>query len=155
MVALMPLHISCVKHAKLPGSLKFQLFSPVHLVLQTYGQTWSVSISRAGDYLLNTWLRVLVPQLTIGAQGAVGAQFGAVATLAAMNGAIVPAGGAALNNELAIAWVQNLMHNLVAECCITFNDLVAARFDSVLHLDFWSAFTVPASKQARLQQYDW
>ena len=38
------------------------------------------------------------------------------------------------------------MHNLVAECCITFNDLVAARFDS-LHLDFWAAFTVPASKQ--------
>ena len=111
-----------------------------------FGQTWSVSISRAGDYLLNTWLRVLIPQLTIGAQGAVGAQFGAVATLAAMNGAIVPAGGAALNNELAIAWVQNLMHNLVAECCITFNDLVAARFDS-LHLDFWAAFTVPASKQ--------
>ena len=29
-----------------------------------YGQTWSVSISRAGDYLLNTWLRVLVPQIT-------------------------------------------------------------------------------------------
>ena len=39
------------------------------------------------------------------------------------------------------------MHALVRECCITFNDLVAARFDSA-HLDFWAAFTVPASKQA-------
>ena len=38
------------------------------------------------------------------------------------------------------------MHNLVEECCITFNDLVAARFDSA-HLDFWTAFTVPASKR--------
>ena len=38
------------------------------------------------------------------------------------------------------------MHNLVEECCITFNDLVAARFDSS-HLDFWTAFTVPASKR--------
>ena len=38
------------------------------------------------------------------------------------------------------------MHNIIHECTITFNDLVAARFDSY-HLDFWSAFTVPASKQ--------
>ena len=38
------------------------------------------------------------------------------------------------------------MHNLVKECNITFNDLVAARFDNY-HLDFWAAFTVPASKR--------
>jgi hypothetical protein len=38
------------------------------------------------------------------------------------------------------------MHNLVQECAITFNDLVAARFDNY-HLDFWSAFTVPAGKR--------
>ena len=107
-----------------------------------FGQTWSVSISRAGDYLLNTWLRVLVPRLAIGAGGA-----GAQATLGAMNNLGAALGtGPAQANELAIAWVQNLMHNLVSECCITFNDLVAARFDS-LHLDFWAAFTVPASKQ--------
>jgi hypothetical protein len=38
------------------------------------------------------------------------------------------------------------MHNLVRGCAITFNDLVAARFDNY-HLDFWSAFTVPAGKR--------
>ena len=38
------------------------------------------------------------------------------------------------------------MHNLINECAITFNDLVAARFDN-FHLDFWAAFTVPAGKQ--------
>ena len=38
------------------------------------------------------------------------------------------------------------MHNLVKECCITFNDLVAARFDN-FHLDFWSAFTTPEGKR--------
>jgi hypothetical protein len=37
------------------------------------------------------------------------------------------------------------MHNLIAECNISFNDLVAARFDNY-HLDFWAAFTVPAGK---------
>jgi hypothetical protein len=38
------------------------------------------------------------------------------------------------------------MHNLIKEATITFNDLVAARFDNY-HLDFWAAFTVPASKR--------
>lgn len=38
------------------------------------------------------------------------------------------------------------MHNIIRECCITFNDLVAARFDNY-HLDFWAAFTVPAGKR--------
>jgi hypothetical protein len=37
------------------------------------------------------------------------------------------------------------MHALVKDCCISFNDLVAARFDGT-HLDFWAAFTTPASK---------
>jgi len=38
------------------------------------------------------------------------------------------------------------MHSIIKECNITFNDLVAARFDNY-HLDFWAAFTVPASKR--------
>jgi hypothetical protein len=38
------------------------------------------------------------------------------------------------------------MHNLIRECSITFNDLIAARFDNY-HLDFWSAFTVPEGKR--------
>ena len=80
-----------------------------------FGNDWSVSISRAGDYLLHTWLRVEIP--------AVKAKDG-----------------------FHIRWCQNLMHNLVREATITFNDLIAARFDSY-HLDFWSAFTVPAGKR--------
>ena len=46
----------------------------------------------------------------------------------------------------AIRWCRNFMHNIIRECAITFNDLVAARFDS-FHLDFWAAFTVPAGKR--------
>jgi hypothetical protein len=84
-----------------------------------FGQEWSVSISRAGDYLLQTWLRVNIPQVTL-LQGA-----GATKSL---------------------RWTKNLMHNLIREATITFNDLVAARFDNY-HLDFWSAFTVRASKK--------
>jgi len=78
---------------------------------------WSVSISRAGDYLLNTWLRVTVPKIK-----------------------------AKTTNYTKVRWTRNLMHNLIKEATITFNDLVAARFDNY-HLDFWAAFTVPRSKR--------
>ena len=87
-----------------------------------FNQEWSVSISRAGDYMLQTWLRLTTPTVT----------------LAAANGA----GGL----DARIRWTRNFMHNIIRECCITFNDLVAARFDNY-HLDFWAAFTVPAGKR--------
>ena len=85
-----------------------------------FNQEWSVTISRAGDYLLQTWLRVTIPAITPVADGG--------------------------DTSLRLRWTRNLMHNLITEACITFNDLVAARFDNY-HLDFWSAFTVPAGKR--------
>jgi hypothetical protein len=84
---------------------------------------WSVSISRAGDYLLAAWLRLTTPKITTSAT---------FRTSAA--------------GTYRIRWTRNLMHNIIKECCITFNDLVAARFDNY-HLDFWAAFTVPSGKQ--------
>ena len=86
-----------------------------------FGQEWSVTISRAGDYLLYCWLRVTIPSVQLNISNS--------------------NGGA----DARLRWTRNLAHNLVRECCITFNDLVAARFDNY-HLDFWSAFTVPAGK---------
>jgi hypothetical protein len=86
-----------------------------------FGQEWSAAVSRAGDYLLQTWLRTTTPSVTLLA----GNQFG---------------------GDGRIRWTKNFMHNLIRECCLTFNDLVAARFDNY-HLDFWAAFTVPAGKK--------
>ena len=86
-----------------------------------FNQEWSVSISRAADYMLNSWLRVVIPEVVL----LQGNQFGA---------------------DGRLRWTRNFMHNLVKEACISFNDLVAARFDNY-HLDFWAAFTVPASKR--------
>ncbi len=86
-----------------------------------FGQEWSVTISRAGDYLVQTWLRVTIPEVQL-----------------------APTNAYAADGRLR--WTRNLMHNLVRECAITFNDLVAARFDNY-HLDLWTAFTVPAGKR--------
>lgn len=84
-----------------------------------FDQQWSVAISRAGDYLLYTWLRLTTPEVQL------------ISTASA---------------DLRLRWCRNFMHNIISECCITFNDLVAARFDNY-HLDFWAAFTVPAGKR--------
>jgi hypothetical protein len=102
--------------------IKSTWFSQVPVVLASasgtadFGNTWSVTVSRAADYLLSTWLEVTTPVVT-----------------------------AATDHKNF--WVKNLMHNLVKEVTITFNDLVAMKIDST-QLDFWSAFSVPASKKA-------
>jgi len=89
-----------------------------------FGTEWSVAISRSGDYLLQTWLRLTTPAVTLATTNTLGAN----------------------SAEARLRWCSNFMHNIVRECCITFNDLVAARFDNY-HLDFWSAFTVPSGKR--------
>ena len=93
-----------------------------------FSQDWSVSISRAGDYLLYTWLRIVLPPIT------------AVPAFCSKRD------GRDVKIDTYVAWSPNLMHNLIREAAITFNDLVAARFDNY-QLDFWSAFTTPAGKQ--------
>ena len=87
---------------------------------------WSVSISRAGDYLLSTWMRLTTPRIELN-----------YAT---------PVQNAPPDIVKTVRWTRNFMHSIIREACITFNDLVAARFDC-WHLDFWAAFTVPASKR--------
>jgi hypothetical protein len=82
-----------------------------------FGQEWAAQVSRAGDYLLATWLRVTFPRVELTAD-LVGYK---------------------------LRWTRNLMHNLIQSCTVTFNDLMAAQFDNH-HLDFWAAFTTPAGK---------
>jgi hypothetical protein len=86
-----------------------------------FGGEFSVNISRAGDYLLHTWLRVTLPEITLAETNSEG-------------------------EHGRIRWCANFMHNLIKDCSITFNDLCAAHFDNY-HLDFWTAFTVPSGKR--------
>lgn len=98
-----------------------------------FGNDWSVSISRAGDYLLYSWLRVTLPTLQ-------------AALVASTQTKTIDGVSYSFQVDYYLAWTPNLLHNLVREAAVTFNDLVAARFDNY-QLDFWSAFTVPAGKQ--------
>ena len=91
-----------------------------------FGTSWGYKISRAGDYLLRTWLRIQLPAVSLNFQNLPNAQ--------------VP------NAFWSIRWTRNLAHNLIREINIAFNDLVAERMDSYF-LDFWAAFTIPAGKR--------
>jgi hypothetical protein len=99
-------------------------FTQVPTVLQRsnglgdFGSEWSANITRAGDYLLQTWLRFDIPQINFSAQA----------------------------SGTGLRWTRNLGHNLIREASVTFNDLPASRFDSYF-LDFWAAFTTPAGKE--------
>ncbi|QCQ67796.1 major capsid protein [European chub iridovirus] len=92
---------------------------PVQLSKQTgtanFGQEFTVTVARGGDYLMNVWLRVQMPKLK--------------------------------NSKAAhtLRWTDYLMHNLVQEVTISFNDLTAQTITSEF-LDFWSTCNIPGSK---------
>ena len=83
-------------------------------------QEINFTISRAGDYLLNCWLRIVVPSCSL--------------TTAAAG-------------TKSLRWTRNLAHNLLKDIQVTFNDLNMDVKKDNYYLDFWTAFTVPASKR--------
>lgn len=83
-----------------------------------FGSSFSVHITRAGDYLLHTWLRIEIPAVSL-----------------------LPG-----NENKQLRWTRNLAHALIKECSFTANDVVVARFDNY-NLDFWSAFMTPEEKR--------
>lgn len=85
-----------------------------------FNQEWSANITRAGDYLLQVWLRFDLPSVTLQNTQAY--------------------------TNYGLRWTRNVGHNLIRESSVTFNDLSAARLDNYF-LDFWTAFTTPAGKQ--------
>lgn len=86
-----------------------------------FGQDWSVTVSRAGDYMLYAFLRITIPKVQL-------------------------LSGNLYGEDGAIRWTRNLMHNLCSEVTFTFNDLKAAYLDSFF-LDFWHQFTTPEGKR--------
>jgi len=87
-----------------------------------FNQQWSANISRAGDYLLRSFLRITFPQVNLDVTNN---RFGA---------------------DGALRYTRNLMHALIREASISFNDLTEMRFDNY-YLDFWAQFAIPAGKR--------
>ena len=71
---------------------------------------WSVSISRAGDYLLSTWLRLTTPQIVLNPAYFSNPPQGVAPT--GDNG-VETAGP----NRLRMRWTRNFMHNIIHCTC--------------------------------------
>jgi hypothetical protein len=98
------------------GVQKANWFTVIPIQLRNNGhidfgaESVSSSINRSGDYVLNLWFRAEIPAVTYAVQ----------------NG---PAGGGAANT---VRWTRNLMHNLIKNVTITFNELIVEEFNN-----FW------------------
>lgn len=84
-----------------------------------FGQDFSASVNRSGDYVLNVWLRVKVPKIKF---------------------------SAAQQSPITVRWTHNFMHNLIRTVDITFNELCVHEFDNSW-LDFNEKFRIPGSKR--------
>lgn len=87
-----------------------------------FGQEFSASVNRSGDYVLNVWLRVKVPKIKLNEVGLLNDQ------------------------RIDVRWTHNFMHQLVKHADITFNELCVHEFDSCW-LDFNHYFRTTASKR--------
>lgn len=86
-----------------------------------FGRDFSVTVNRLGEYLVNTWLKVKIPEIKLLNTN----QFG-------VNG--------------RIRWCRKFMHNLIEDCNITFNEQQVTRLDNYI-LDFSTAFKVTQEKK--------
>tara|TARA_B100000900_G_C20557508_1_gene707427 strand:- start:69 stop:1412 length:1344 start_codon:yes stop_codon:yes gene_type:complete len=102
----------CTWFSQIPVKLSSQSGEP------KFGGTTSFTVSRAADYLLGTWLRVVLPSITY-----TGSDF---------------AGG--------VSWTPNVGHNLIKKVDILFNDLEVQSITS-FDLDWWAAFMYPSGKK--------
>lgn len=118
-----------------------------------FGGDFGATISRAGDYMTQNWLRVTIPAVSYSdLYNADRTLFDSALQLAftAWNPKTTSQGRSLPAPAVALRWTRNLMHNLVKHCSMSFNDLVETQFSSTF-LDFWTAFSVPKDKR---QAYD-
>lgn len=96
-----------------------------HNGTSNFGYTWSVVVDNdLGDYMTNCWLAIQTPEVKV-----------------------VDTEGAS-----SIRWTENLMHNLIEECTLTFNETVVSKINN-FSLDFVSEFNIPDSKYKGYQKF--
>jgi len=105
-----------------------------------FGKDFSFHVSRSGDYLLNSWLRVKLDQVELKYDAANNDQNPGA------KDAVDKDGTPLTNGDFSARFTSNFMHNLVKKIEIKFNDLSAHEIKSH-HLDFWRNFSITASKR--------
>lgn len=109
-----------------------------------FGQEFSVNVSRAGDYMLYNWMRVTLPKVQLKDNSIVRCSDNEVLN-PDDDMPVLSNPNSVGADAVQLRWSRNIMHNLLRETYLSFNDLVEVRFDNYF-LDFWSKFTIPACK---------
>jgi hypothetical protein len=128
-----------------------------------FGQEYSVTVSRSGDYLTHAWLRIELPRVELnsseymwgGADVMTSVTFNDPIKSNEMTGVngngttTINVPGRVLYHLLGpsarLRWTKNLAHNLIQKLYLSFNELNAVEITNTW-LDFWAEFMLPHEK---------
>lgn len=85
-----------------------------------FGYSWSLQIDKNFDYLENLWLTFKIPEVRLKENNSQG-------------------------EHGTIRWTENLLHNIIEDCSLVFNDTIVSKLDNFA-LDFLAEFLNEESK---------
>lgn len=123
-----------------------------------FGQEFSVTVSRSGDYLTHAWLRIELPTVQLdqsewmwgGAskQHSINVKNGNLRSDKVFSDNLNVTGEnlyKLLGPSARIRWSKNLAHNMIQKLYLSFNELNAVEMNNSW-FDFWAEFMLPSEK---------
>jgi hypothetical protein len=123
-----------------------------------FGQEFSVTVSRSGDYLTHAWLRIELPTVQLdqsewmwgGAskQYSINVKNGNLRSDKVFSDNLNVTGEnlyKLLGPSARIRWSKNLAHNMIQKLYLSFNELNAVEMNNSW-FDFWAEFMLPSEK---------
>ena len=123
-----------------------------------FGQEFSVTVSRSGDYLTHAWLRIELPTVQLDQSewmwGGPSKQHSINVKNGNLRGDTVFSDNLNVTGEniykllgpsARIRWSKNLAHNLIQKLYLSFNELNAVEMNNSW-FDFWAEFMLPSEK---------
>jgi hypothetical protein len=123
-----------------------------------FGQEFSVTVSRSGDYLTHAWLRIELPTVQLDQSewmwGGANKQFSINVKNGNLRSDTIFSDNLNVTGEniykllgpsARIRWSKNLAHNLIQKLYLSFNELNAVEMNNSW-FDFWAEFMLPSEK---------
>ena len=123
-----------------------------------FGQEFSVTVSRSGDYLTHAWLRIELPTVQLDQSewmwGGANKQYSINVKNGNLRGDTVFSDNLNVTGEniykllgpsARIRWSKNLAHNMIQKLYLSFNELNAVEMNNSW-FDFWAEFMLPSEK---------
>jgi len=129
-----------------------------------FGQEFSVTVSRSGDYLTHAWMRIELPTVQLDQSEWMWGGPSKVYSINVANGNLkhdkVFGDNMSVTGEniykllgpsARIRWSKNLAHNLIQKLYLSFNELNAVEMNNAW-FDFWAEFMLPSEKKTNYNE---